>query len=591
MKRRLVIIGVVIAVFAVSCGGYVLTHMNKSLPMLAMSINYVRYLSAPAGTITTELAPSFREDKAPLMPGQEEGVQEDWPSYNRTLTSNRFSHLDQINRHNVGGLKVLCTYDTGQYTGFSTGLIEVEGALIGTTAFDIFSIDPTNCRQNWRTHENYEPAIPFIINRGAAYMNGRLFRGTQDGRVLAYDFTTGRRLWATIIADPKKGETVPAAPIAWNGLVFIGNAGGDMKGVKGRMYALDAASGKVVWEFYLVPRTTSDITRGPQGASPLDISTWNNSSGAPITGGATWTSYTLDPADGLLYIPGGNPAPDFALGMRKGSNLYSGSVVVLDAMTGAYKSHFKLVPRDWHDWDVSSAPAIIQTAAGKKIMSVAPKDGHLYGIDLSTKAVLYRAPVTRIENAEVDFSTGKAVHFCPGTAGGAEWNGSAYDPQTNLIYVGEIEWCSTVTLQTSGEIAEAAIGAPWSGEASVNPFNVWGRSDSFHDWAGWVYANDAETGAWRWRVKTNYPVQSGVTPTAGGLVFFGDAGGDFYAVDASSGRKLWGQKIGGAIGGGVITYTAGGVQKIAVATGLTNILWPTSITTAKVAILGLDPGR
>ena len=107
----------------------------------------------------------------------------------------------------------------------------------------------------------------------------------------------------------------------------------------------------------------------------------------------------------------------------------------------------------------------------------------------------------------------------------------------------------------------------------------------------WVYASDADTGVWKWRVKTNCPIQSGMTPTAGGVVFFGDMGGNFYAVDATNGQKLWGQKIGGAIGGGVITYTAGGTQKVAVATGLTEVLWPTEITTAKVSILGLDGGK
>ena len=131
--------------------------------------------------------------------------------------------------------------------------------------------------------------------------------------MLAYDFKTGKRIWATTIGDYKKGESAPAAPIAWNGLVFIGNAGGDIKGVKGRMYALDARSGKIIWEFYLVPKAEGDPTRGPQGASPLDASTWGSTQpGAPITGGATWTSYTLDPDTGLLYVPGGNPAPDFA---------------------------------------------------------------------------------------------------------------------------------------------------------------------------------------------------------------------------------------------------------------------------------------
>ena len=170
----------------------------------------------------------------------------DWPSYNRTLSGDRYSALGEINRSNVKTLKVTCTFDTGIQTSFQSGIIEVAGVLYGTTEMDIFAIDPRTCAQKWRAHESYKSASPLKVNRGVAYLDGRLFRGTQDGRVLAYEATTGKRLWATQIADPKLGETVPAAPIAWSGLVFIGNAGGDNKGVKGRMYALDAASGRTV---------------------------------------------------------------------------------------------------------------------------------------------------------------------------------------------------------------------------------------------------------------------------------------------------------------------------------------------------------
>jgi alcohol dehydrogenase (cytochrome c) len=166
-------------------------------------------------------------------------------------------------------------------------------------------------------------------------------------------------------------------------------------------------------------------------------------------------------------------------------------------MSGAYRNHFKIVPKDWHDWDVSGAPAIIRTVGGKKVLSVAPKDGHLYGFDLDTNALLYRTPATRIENADAPFSVGKPVHFCPGSTGGAEWNGPAYDPQTNLIYIGEVDWCTTVTLMPAEQIASARPGTPWSGEASINPFNTWGKADPVFDWAGWTYAVDADTGAWR----------------------------------------------------------------------------------------------
>ena len=390
-------------------------------------------LFAPPGAVATETNPNYKGAAAPAPAAPPSPAAADWPSYNKTLTSERFSDLSQINTKNVAKLKVLCTYDTGRLTAFETGLIMVEGALIGTTEFDIFSIDPSTCAENWRTHEEY-PAYILPTNRGAAYLDGMLFRGTQDGRVLAYDFKTGKRLWEATIGDVKKAEDVPAAPIAWQGLVFVGNAGGDFKGGKGHMYALDAKTGKIVWQFFLVPKAEGDTVRGPEGASPLDNSTWKNVPGAPISGGGTWTSTTLDPASGLLYVPVGNPAPDYDNSVRQGDNLFTGSVVVLDAKTGAYKNHFQLVPRDWHDWDVSNPPALIKTRGGKRLMAVSPKDGHLYGFDLADNKLLYRTPVTRIENVEEPFAVDKDVHFCPGRRGrgGMEQPGLRPSDQSHL---------------------------------------------------------------------------------------------------------------------------------------------------------------
>ena len=188
---------------------------------------------------------------------------------------------------------------------------------------------------------------------------------------------------------------MPSAPIAWDGLVFVGNAGGDFKGGKGRMYALDAKTGKIVWEFFLVPKSRGRRVRGPLGATPLDMSTWKNAPGIPISGGGTWTSYTLDTKTGQLYVPGGNPAPDFAIGAREGENLYTDSVVVLDAKTGDYKHHFKLVPKDWHDWDVSNPPDPDsndgrQAAHGGRAQGWIP-----LRLRSRQQQPLYRVPVTR----------------------------------------------------------------------------------------------------------------------------------------------------------------------------------------------------
>jgi alcohol dehydrogenase (cytochrome c) len=337
-KKLILIVCALFVLGAAAAGALYLAFPVQMSTIGGLSRNYLISWTAPPGTTTTELNTAYKGTgavapsppaEAPL-PGATAG---DWPSYNRTLTSERYSQLSQINTGNAAKLKVLCTYDVGQFEAFESGLIMVDNALIGTTEFDIFSLNPANCAVNWRTHEDYPPAL-LPANRGAAYLDGMLFRGTQDGRVLAYDFKTGKRIWETTIADVKLGETVPSAPIASDGMVYVGNAGGDFKGGKGHMFALDAKTGKIVWEFFLAPKVDGDAIRGPLGATPLDTSTWKNESGIPISGGGTWTSYTLDPKTGQLYVPGGNPAPDFAIAAREGENLYTDSVVVLDAKSG-----------------------------------------------------------------------------------------------------------------------------------------------------------------------------------------------------------------------------------------------------------------
>jgi alcohol dehydrogenase (cytochrome c) len=598
MRKRIWIIIGALFVAGVAFAGILYVAFPVAMTTYGgMGLNYLKTLSTPAGTVATEANPAYKalEGAAtsavlsdPIWPNSSAG---DWPSYNRTPSSQRNSPLNQITTKNAGQLKILCTYDTHEFTSFESNLIMVDGALIGTTEYDIFSLDPATCAEKWRTRLDYPGAL-LPSNRGAAYMDGALFRGTQDGRVLAFDFKTGKQLWETRIAEPKNGESVPSAPIAWDGLVYIGNSGGDYKGGKGHVFALEGKTGKIVWEFFLAPRVPEDIVRGPLSKTPLDGSTWNMAPGLPISGAGTWTSYTLDIKNGLLYVPGGNPAPDFASGAREGSNLYTDSVVVLDAKSGDFKNNFKVVPKDWHDYDVSNPPILIRTAGGKQILSVAPKDGHLYAYDLGDNdKLLYRVPITTVENDGANFEFGKDVHFCPGPVGGDEWSTPGYDPITNLIISGTVDWCDTVTIQDDRKLRRVANGQPWTGMATLNPINMFGKESKTDGyWAGWVYASDADTGVWKWRVKSNYPIVGAITPTGGGVVFFGDLGGNFYALDSSNGQKLFGQVLGGGggIGGGIITYMVNNVQKVAVAAGFTMVAWPTKPVTAKVILLGLD---
>jgi alcohol dehydrogenase (cytochrome c) len=504
----------------------------------------------------------------------------DWPSYNRTLLSDRFAPQDEINRGNVANLHPICTYDLGMQTEFETGPLVIGDTLYATSETDIFAIDANTCQEKWRTHENIViPARHFPTNRGAAYLDGRLFRGTQDGRVFGYDAATGKRLWEAKIVN-LKGESVPAAPIAWNGMVFVGNAGGDIKGGKGRMYGLDAASGKILWETYLVPAGNKNETAS--GAENITAASWKNKPDVPVSGGATWTSYSLDPKAGLLYIPGGNPAPDFVKSVRPGDNLFAGSVVVLDAKTGKYKHHFPFVPHDFHDWDMSAAPALVTTKGGRYEMAVIGKNGLLYGVDLRNNKRVFETPVTTRSNTNAPL-TKKGTTFCPGASGGAEWNGPAYSPDTNLIYTGEADWCSIVTIQGDDDVKAVDESQTWTGAI---PDALFGAHPP--KWAGWLMATDADSGKVKWKFKAEAPILSGVTPTKGGIVFAGDMNGNAFAFDAGTGKILWQTKFDGAPGGGVISYMAGGHQRVAIISGTNTFVFPLSPKgNAKITIFGL----
>jgi alcohol dehydrogenase (cytochrome c) len=381
----------------------------------------------------------------------------DWISYNGPLSGDRFSPLEQVTTTNVGQLQQACAFDTPDTVSFQTGIVAVGGTLYFTAFGNTYAIDGATCQQKWK-QSRPEPKNMLMVNRGVGYGDGKLFRGTGDGHVVALDATNGTVLWDVTIADPKKGESVPMAPIAWSGLVFIGNAGGDNFGVTGRIYGLDAASGRTIWQFNTIPES------GPARATWLKASPEN-----PPTGGATWTSYALDESNGILYVTTGNPAPDFMEALHPGDNLYSNSLLALEARTGRLIAYVQPVKNDFHDWDVSAAPALMTTKSGRSFIAAGAKDGYLYGIDRSTikatagdlpdpnvLAVRSKALTTTRENADTPLTSDRLTRFCPGTQGGIEWNGPTYHPSLGLVYVNSIDWCTSVKLQP----IEKMKGAP-----------------------------------------------------------------------------------------------------------------------------------
>ena len=477
----------------------------------------------------------------------------DWSTYNRTLEGDRESPLAQIDTGNVAALRPVCTFDLGERAAFESGPVVIAGTMFVTTARGTYAIDAATCALRWKHTYAYRPGPDFDlkVNRGVAYADGRLFRGANDGRLYALDARTGKELWNVVAGEVKKGETFPAAPVAWGGLVFIGNAGGDNFGVTGRMMAFDARTGGRVWSHELIPETGAASRTWPAGTETV-----------PRGGGATWTSYALDTLSGSVFLSTGNAAPDFLDEVRPGTNLHTYSVVELDARLGTFKRARQMLERDNHDWDLSPAPVLVRLKDDRRVIVQAGKDGHLALIDRDGWRVVWRTPVTTIANVTAPL-TPEGTRFCPGVNGGVEWNGPAYGRVADAIYVPATDWCTTLKLAPASKL-EGKEGLPWTGSAELrHPFGV---QDSA--WSGWLTAVDAGTGAVRWRYHSPTPLVAGVTPTAGGLVFTGDLRGEVLAFDARTGAVRWRHSTGRPIGGGVVTYGVGGRQYLAIAAGM-----------------------
>jgi len=469
----------------------------------------------------------------------------DWEAFNKLGDGQRFSPLDQVDRTNVDKLVEVCRVQVGDRGTFESGPVVIGDAMFVTTPTDTFAIDPTDCRIRWR-HSYTRSQEPMLsVNRGVAYYGGKVFRGTDDGRLIALDAATGREVWRNTVGDSGLGEYVAGAPIAWNGLVITGTSGSEY-GVRGKAVAYDAESGREVWHFDTVPT-------GKQ----VGAESWHDSRWASHGGGGTWSSFALDPNSGELFIPVGNPVPDFAPGDRPGTNLFTNSALVLDARTGKLLWWYQITPVDSHDYDLGAAPMLFRNQAHAAMLAVAGKDGLLHVISRDTRKQLFQVPVTTVDGPP-KAPTVEGVHVCPGANGGVLWNGPAFDPLRQTIYTGALDLCMTFKYQPGQRYTPRGVntGGSYVFDAGTA--------------TGWLTAVDANTGAVRWRYKSDSAMLGGVTPTAGGLILTGDNAGNFLAFDSDTGKVLDKVPTDGAIGGGVVTYLRGKRQYVAMATGNTS---------------------
>jgi alcohol dehydrogenase (cytochrome c) len=477
----------------------------------------------------------------PLQPERPTGG--DWQGYNKTLDGQRYSPLKQINTSNAAAVAEVCRLDVGDRGSFQAGLIVIDDVMYATTATDTFALDPVTCKIIWRHRIKRQSIAPLPVNRGVAYYGGRLFRGTDDGRVIALDARSGTLLWTNFVGNSAHGEIVTGSPVAWNGIVIVGTAVSEF-GVRGRVIAYDAISGREIWRFHTVPKP------GAPNSETWRNTVWNDTGGG---GGGTWSHFALDPSTSEVFIPVGNPIPDFVPAERPGDNLYTNCVLVLDALTGELKWWYQLAPNDGLDHDLAAAPILYSNSKGEQRVAAGGKDGYVHIIDRRNQKLIAKTAVTSVDEP-VRTPTPEGIKACPGPAGGVEWNGPAFDPELNRLFVGSLDYCALFMSEpgTKPDIGGYNMGGTWTGIGSPR---------------GWIYALDADTGAVAWRFHADQAVLSGITPTAGGVLFGGDNAGTFMIFDSATGKLLKSTDTGGSLSGGVITYEVGGRQYVAMTSG------------------------
>lgn len=472
----------------------------------------------------------------------------DWLYYNLSVTGQRYSPLQQITPQNARHLAPKCIFQTGEIGSFQASPIVRKGVMYITTAHHTYALDASTCRKRW-SHE-YTPTGTELLpsNRGVALYKGMVIRGTLDGHLIALDAMNGKLLWDLWVCDSSKGCFISAVPLVFDGKLYVGEAGADFGAVE-RVHAFDAATLEHLWSFDTVPSADADRR-----------------------GGSVWTALTLDRRTRRLFVSLGNPGPDLDDRARPGDNRYTDSVVVLDADTGHLLWYAQQVPHDWHDWDTAAAPVIFDQK-GRALLAVGSKDGHLYIYDRNHHDLIAREEVSRQYNVTQPFSTTSGTRFCPGTMGGVEWNGPAYDPKNELLFVNSVDWCTTVTLL---EKPSAAI--PWGGRALMDPVD---------QARGSLHAFDAASGRPRWSYASDTPMLAGITATASGLLLTGSVGGEMLVFDSKTGRRLYRFYTGGAIAGGLSTYSVANKQLIAVASGnASKAVWQ-STGAAQLIVFGL----
>ena len=481
-----------------------------------------------------------------------------WLTYSRNLEGQRFSPLTEINVENVSRLKVKWAYQFPDPQNEVSPIV-VDGIVYTTGPNSAAALDGRTGRPLW-TWKRALPADYRSIgfghtSRGPAVLDDQLYVATLDGFLVALDLKSGGERWSSKVLDYKRGYSMTMAPLAIDGKVVVGVSGGEA-GIRGFIDAYDAKTGKQAWRFWTIP-----------GPGEPGHDTWAGDSWK--TGGApTWVTGAYDPQLKLVYWGVGNPGPDWNGDARQGDNLYSCSLVALGADSGKLLWYFQFTPHDTHDWDATHVPVLFDaevSGAKRKLVAVANRNAFYYVLDRVTGEFLAGRPYAKqtwakgldakgrpilAGNAE---PTKEGVLVWPNANGATVWFSPSFSPATGYFYVAVREIGSRYfKRETRYKPGTEFMGG---GEEALPKDDAWGA----------IRALQAETGEIRWEFTLHSPPWAGVMSTAGGLVFSGSDEGNFYALDARTGKPLWDFQTGSAIAANPISFTVGGHQYIAIA--------------------------
>ncbi len=489
-----------------------------------------------------------------------------WLYASKDYAGQRYVSSTQITATNAARLRPVCIYRSDNVAATQTSPLVYDGTMYFTINEVTVAMDAATCRQRWSHTWAMKDGALSKVNRGAALKDGRLVRGTPDGYLIALNMRDGSLLWSRKIADSAAGQYLSMPPLIFEDRIIYGPAGADW-GAKNWIGAFSLETGEPLWRFNLIP-----------DANERGAETWSDSRALQHGGASLWTPLSLDAARGVLYVPVGNPAPDFFGAARPGDDLYTNSAVALDIRSGKLLWFHQFGPADVHDRDLSQVSPLFRAPVegkSRELMAISGKDGLLRVLDRVSHEQLYEKAITSRTDWDAP-PTLEGAHSCPGLLGGLEWNGPAYSPATRALYVATVDWCGTFT--KADQAPQFTTNAHYYGGA-VSP-------DPREQARGWLQSIDAATGKEHWKRLWPTPLVAGVTVTAAGVLFTGDFNSNFLALDAATGKTLYSFNTGGSVGGGVISYEVAGKQYAAAVSGAVSGFFGGS-GTAEVVVFAL----